>query len=881
MVRLKLIASVVAAAYAAVGAAGTLQGIYVIEVHDGHDRAAVVEHLQNKGSVRMQYDSKIFSGLSFKFDDAHISKEKAQEVLNLPSVKRMWSVSMMDTASRKHRIFGNQESKLVVRDDNDLAARALDTYSPHVMTQIDKLRAKNITGKGISIALVDTGIDFTHPALGNGCYGKGCLVSFGYDFVGDAYNGVNKPVPGGVPKDCSGHGTFMAGIVAAQKNPLGFTGAAPGVTLGSYRVFGCNGRAASDIVIAAFLKAFEDGANIISASIVQAGGWSEEPWAVVASRIAEAGVPTVISAGNDGNAGLFYFGSGASGKKVTAVASFDNTVAPLLSYHSTYVINVGRKIDFTYTPGDNSVWGKQMKVRATSLDSNVADDACKPLPDNTPDLSKYIVLVRRGGCDFQDKLKNLAAKGAQNILFYNDEPGTIIVSPDDPSIVKNTGMVSPEIGSTWIKLLKAGRTVTVNVEDPSHAKPVLSSLPNNVTGGAVSLFSSWGPTWEMDFKPQFGAPGSMILSTFPVAIGSYGVSSGTSLAAPITAGIMALIAEVRGTHDPELLKNLLSSTAHPAPFNDGNNYFGELAPAPQQGGGLVQAFDAAYTTTLLSPSSLSFNDTDHLATNLNFTLANKGKRTVTYKLDQIAALTMYAMDDKGINTKPFPNDAVNSQAVLTFSQNSITLAPGNSAVVGVTAKPATDVDPLRLALWSGYVIVNGTDGSVHTLPYQGLTGSLHKTRVIQPDQSWVFPSNLLHGDSTGTPDFTRSPDNTQFVLPRPSTDKSFLSSNETIFPKIYAMLSMGTRVLRVSIVPVTPGVAAADAKPLGFIWGGPAPLDTKGWTTFTFLGKLDNDEIVPEGTYQFVTQALKIFGDESKKEDWDIAITQPIKISYK
>ncbi|KAG5920880.1 hypothetical protein E4U42_006050 [Claviceps africana] len=875
MVRPKLLASVIAAAYAAVAVADTTAGRYILELRDGHDHDAVLNHLRGRATTGFKYDSEHFKGLSFKVHDVRSAEQQAREVAALPSVRKVWPVKNHKLTGRRTRIFGNQESKVEFRRDEDLVERAADSFPPHAMTQVDRLHAENVTGAGISVALIGSGIDFSHPALGNGCYGKGCLVSFGYDFVGDAYGDTNKPVPGGVPKDCQGWGTVLAGVLAAQANPLGFTGVAPGITLGAYRIMGCKEGATTDLFLQAMLKASQDKANIIVIGPEEEGGWSESPVAVAASKISDAGIPVVMGAGDSGNAGLFYAGAASSGKKVTAVASFNNMADPLLSYHSSYVINVGRNIDFLYTPGDSSEWGVKAKLYATSLDSNVADDACKPLPDNTPDLSQYIVLVRRGGCDFDDKLKNLASKGAKNILFYNDEERSMItVSPEDPKVVHNTGMVTRATGSAWIKLLKAGRTLTVNVVEPSKAKPSVAEVPNPVNGKSMSISSTWGPTWEMEFKPQFGAPGSSILTTYPVALGSYVTIDGTGASAAFVGGIMALISQVRGTHDPELLNNLLSSTAQPQVWNPGNNYFAELAPAPQQGAGLVQAYDAAHATTLLSPSSLSFNDTDHLATNLNFTLANKGKTTVTYKLDQVAALTMYALDDKTINTTPFPNDAVNSQAVLTFSQNSVTLSPGQTAVVGVTAKPATDVDPKRLAVWSGYVTMKGTDGSSLSIPYQGLTGSLVKAKVLQPDQSWVFPSNNLPSQN-----FTRSPDKTTFLLPPPKSE-SFNPDSDP-YPSAYINLSLGSRVLRTSLLAVIPGVAPADAKNLGMAFEAEATLNTKGWSTFLFYGKLATGDYAPPGTYQLKTEALKLLGDESKKEDWDIAYTQPFTIVYK
>ncbi|KAG6227797.1 hypothetical protein E4U25_007778, partial [Claviceps purpurea] len=133
----------------------------------------------------------------------------------------------------------------------------------------------------------------------------------------------------------------------------------------------------------------------------------------LANLIVEHGVPCIIAAANDGDSGLFYINGGASGKGVMAMASLDNIEVPLISYHSSYTIDGGRKIDFLYTPGADVQWGVSMPLYSTSLDYHVGDDACQPLPANTPGLKNYLVLVRRGTCSYDDKLRNLVAKGAQ------------------------------------------------------------------------------------------------------------------------------------------------------------------------------------------------------------------------------------------------------------------------------------------------------------------------------------------------------------------------------------------------------------------------------------------------------------------------------------
>ncbi|RKO88397.1 peptidase S8/S53 domain-containing protein, partial [Blyttiomyces helicus] len=121
-------------------------------------------------------------------------------------------------------------------------------------------------GKGIKIGLIDTGVYYLHPALG-GCFGtdehgRPCKISFGSDLVGDDYglNGNFTPVPDSDPLDnCSseGHGTHTTGIIAADTRQItdakfrplqDFIGVAPEATIGMYRVFGCSGNTADDVL---------------------------------------------------------------------------------------------------------------------------------------------------------------------------------------------------------------------------------------------------------------------------------------------------------------------------------------------------------------------------------------------------------------------------------------------------------------------------------------------------------------------------------------------------------------------------------------------------------------------------------------------------------
>ncbi|KAG5953461.1 hypothetical protein E4U58_000391, partial [Claviceps cyperi] len=517
MIRAYLVASLLAAVVSSLAAdprskiakSVRVPGAYILQLEDGQDVSAFEQSIAGDGKTRMKLEFELFNGLSFQFHNLKTAKEKVAKYAAMPAVKAVNPVMLYDMPTPKIEWIAQKGSTFEQSSLSSRAEDAPDTFSPHVMIQVNKLRAKGITGKGIKVAVVDTGIDYLHPALG-GCFGKGCLVTFGHDFVGDAYNGTNTPVPDEDPMDCKGHGTHVAGIVAAQNNSFGFTGTAPGVFLGAYRVFGCDGSAGNDVLIAAFNKAYQDGADIITASLGGPSGWAEDPWSDAVSRIVDKGVPCVLSAGNEGEMGIFYASAAANGQHVSAIASFDIVQVPLLLSRSKYQVNDGPEQSFGYASSGVSDWdGVNLPAWASSLDPTIKNDACAPFPANTPDLSKFIVLIRRGTCNFSDKIQNAIAKGAKYVLVYNNAPGAyeFIIGRIASGNVTAVSMIDDETGETFIKALKDGKKITLKMVGPKNSGPWIQTVNNTDTGGAVSSFSSWGPTFEMDTKPQYGAIG--------------------------------------------------------------------------------------------------------------------------------------------------------------------------------------------------------------------------------------------------------------------------------------------------------------------------------------------------------------------------------------
>ncbi|KAI1373384.1 subtilisin-like protein [Hypoxylon crocopeplum] len=839
-----------------------LPGSYIVEFEESQDSAEFFSHISSKANTRMNLDYKLFRGASIQFHDLKTAEQEAAKLGSLASVKQVWPNRVYslpkDEVVWTGRSGGENYMKNVKRQLGN------DTFIPHVMTQVDKLRAKGITGKGVKIGIIDSGVDYTHPALG-GCFGGAdCLFTFGTDIVGDNYNGDNIPVPDPDPYDgCGGHGTHVSGIIAAQANELSFTGAAPGVTLGMFRVFGCTGGAGNDVLIDAYMQAFEAGSNIITASIGGSSGWSEDPWSVAVSRIVAAGVPCTVSAGNDGAVGMFYASTASNGKNITSIAAIDSEVTPLLLTESGFTIDGSNEQQFGYALGEPGEWANiSLPVWAPSYDITEAAQGCETFPADTPDLSGYIVLIRRGTCTFVQKATNAADFGAKYVLFYNNVAvGAIGPAASEVTDILGTGMVTAAQGESWVKSMEAGSTVTLNMLDPLTAPVSLSYQKNTVTGGFASSFTTWNPTFEMDIKPQLASPGGNILSTYPIPLGTYAVLSGTSMACPLVAAIFALVSEVRGTLDPATIENLLAATANPQLLNDGTATYPALAPVMQLGAGIVQAYDAAYATTLLSKSSLAFNDTDNFVDTLNFTITNLGSDDVTYDLGSVGAATGYTFSDS-IYPDPFPGLELSDEyATVALSESKVTVPAGGEATISVTVTPPA-LDASRLPVYSGFITLNGTNGDSLSLPYNGAVGSLHDTQVLDVGYLSISSDQELN-PITG---------NASFVLPLTNGT----TANAT-YPVVVILLAFGSPQVNIKAVPIN-SYAGADAG--SHIFGSPLYFASRDPYTVEWDGTLADGTLAPAGSYTLQIEALHIFGDASDPAEYDTDESVTFSIRY-
>ncbi|PHH64761.1 hypothetical protein CDD81_4023 [Ophiocordyceps australis] len=689
---------------------------FVVQVEESQDVDVSAGAVGNHGTVLFKYYMP-FRGLSIRFD----REWREWEVRALvPGAKAVWRVKTHQTPVVKP-----EEDEEVMR--RSVGSAEETRYAPLVMMQVDKLRRQGLTGKGIKLAVIDTGIDYSNEALG-GCFGPGCVVTFGYNFAQDS-DDIN---------DCHGHGTQVAGIIASRPNYFpGFSGVAPGVTLGAYRVTGCNGTQREDYLIAAFNQAYRDRVDIVNYSAGFSQGWSKGPIAEAASALARQDIVVVVSAANNGNSGIFYASSPGGAEGVLTVSS---------------VLN-----------------------------------------------------------------------GGVHQLKY------------------------------------------------AQGRPEVQMQAMRYNGGAVDKTSSWGPNWDMGHSVDVAGVGGKVVAT---AMGTGGISlvSGTSFAAPLVAGIVALMLEAKPDLSGKMIRRRLVATAQPTDYHTGTDFLDLAAPPAQQGGGIVQGWDALHATTLLEPASLSFNDSEHRPEALTLTIFNTGEEEVRYTLSNKAAVTVYAMEPRtGRFNNQHPTFAYTSSstATLGFSSNDIVVLPGQYVNIDVSATPPPSVDASRLPLWSGFVRVRGSDGSSLMVPYHGLSGSLRQQPVFGAQGAQIRKL----GSSAARP----TEQDADFVY-------STVGDDITLKMPFSVHTRVGTRLLRASIIPlgapswlaarlVAKNIQLAPARlsPLQWIPRGRVFLDE--WD-----GLLDSGDYIPRGEYKLIFHALRIFGREEEAQDWDLVETPRFKV---
>jgi len=419
-------------------------------------------------------------------------------------------------------------------------------------------------GSGIVVSIIDTGIDLNHPDL------EGKIIG-GYDFVDNDE----------MPEDTNGHGTQVAGIIAANGN---LKGIAPNSKILMYKVSEDGESVPSHLIIKAIEKSIEDGADIINISLGINQTNTKIDQAV--NKAVKNNIFVVTAAGNFGPE-LNTIGSpGINPNAITVGATFNNVTNSLVS---TFEIE-GKTFNVFPMVGTQSlaepitsqiIFGKYGRVHDL-LENNFEGSIL--LIERGSDIENEIVY-------FSDKEKNAADVGAKAIVVYNNEPGIFFGE-----------LIHEYVDEGYNPTIPA---LSLSREDGLVIKEILQSDTKGVLDvfyhpDFVAYFSSRGPVSPFYIKPDIVAPGAFINTTD--TNGNYKISSGTSFAAPHVAGTAALILQKNPQLSPQELKSILMTTSEIV-----YDQFDDRFPIEVSGNGRIDASKAINAELIIMPPNLIFD----------------------------------------------------------------------------------------------------------------------------------------------------------------------------------------------------------------------------------------------------------------------------------
>jgi minor extracellular serine protease Vpr len=517
-----------------------------------------------------------------------------------------------------------------------------ELVSALAMTGADAAQSElGYTGEGVSVAIIDTGIDYNHPDLG----GDGDLdnriladaetremdhprITHGWDYVGDEFNPADPnapqdPAPNADPLDTQGHGTHVAGITGASAaTDGGVTGVAPDVTLGAYKVFG-PGSTSSEVIVEALEDAYVDGFDVVNMSLGAAFAWGQDyPTTATSNELAAQGVVVVNSAGNSGGDGAWTLSAPANAHDIISVASADNTSQQTNVFEVDGLADPVPYLPMSDAPAPPTEGSSDELVslgRGCVDTGSGADDVLDP-PHAAGAAEGKTALLVRGACTFDQKYRGAVQAGATGVVIYNNVAGLFAGGGITPIDDVWAAGISDASGTALVGLLDGDEPVVLQFTDESVATA-------NPTGGLASSFTSYGQDVELAFGPSVMAPGGLITSTYPR--NRTAMLSGTSMAAPHVAGAVALLLEAEPDLDPFQVRDRLQNTAVPAAWSL-NPGAGLIDHAFRQGAGMIRIDHALTARQQVTPAQIAVGDADSVTTTL--TIHNTHGRAVDYAI---------------------------------------------------------------------------------------------------------------------------------------------------------------------------------------------------------------------------------------------------------
>ncbi|MDQ0270070.1 S8 family serine peptidase [Cytobacillus purgationiresistens] len=529
--------------------------------------------------INREYKNAI-NGVSMKLPGIAV-----KELLASDEVKRVWS---------------NKEIQLDLPEEKEVISPKMSDSVPQI--GVDKLHDENITGKGIKVGVIDTGIDYNHPDLTESYRGYRSTDGEdpkevdpesvkGWDFVDDDADPMETTYKdwqnSGDPEDYYGskyytsHGTHVSGTIAATKqNAVDYAvgGIAPDIDLYNYRVLGPYGSGSNEDVIAGIDKAVSDEMDVMNLSLGSSVNDPLDPTSIAINNAMLSGVVAVVAAGNAGPESKSLGSPGTAALGITVGASDSAMNIPTMSLATGKDTLSLMLLAKNFSDQLKLLEGKKLPIVSAGIGQ--ASDF------KGIDAKGKVALIERGTLTFDEKIANAKAAGAIATLIYNHTDGQISAYLGEGKEYIPSFRLSKEEGE---KLKNSGLS-TITLKDLSSTK---------TEGDQLADFSSRGPVnGNYDIKPDVVAPGVAIFSTIPEYINSpeegidyttsYSRMQGTSMASPHVAGVAALILQSNEGYDPFDVKEALMNTSVDLKQNYSVN---------EVGAGRIDAYEAVHAET--------------------------------------------------------------------------------------------------------------------------------------------------------------------------------------------------------------------------------------------------------------------------------------------
>ncbi|MGD8188745.1 S8 family serine peptidase [Brevibacillus ginsengisoli] len=625
-------------------------------------------------------------------------------------------------------------------------------------TTLDMIEARKawetagVKGEGMLVSIIDTGVNPKHPDMAAPKDKRLAMQKTGTpNKVITGYNWADRNQQT-VDVGDSQHGMHVAGIVAANGK---LKGVAPEAQLLSQKVFSnYQGEVSglSESILFAINDSISKNADVINLSLGSSAGYvdetSVEQFAI--KKAVDHGVVVVAAAGNDAyfgsdkvraeNPDYAMIGSPGIAPDALSVASANATVLAGVSFKVFGAVNLDRVV---YLVGRPTTGDPLKPTQSLPEEHEVVFVGKGKKEDYNISVKGKIVLVERGDISFEEKLMFAKEAEASGVIVYNNQTGPIIMSANETKGIPAVSILK-QPGEAMAAILKKGKKLKIKF-DGEYAQ---NSLPYP-NGGTISLFTSWGPTPDLQFKPEITAPGGGILST--VLQDDYAVKSGTSMATPHVAGGMALLKEAYKKKAPtlqgralvETLKAVAMNTAEPIMDpreSPSSNDKAKQLPSDKeypysvrvQGAGMLKLAKAIQSPVVITDrkgkAGVALGEVG-TSTTFSLFIENKfGKKPITYTLnDPYGVLT--DLKKAGVNLM---QEAAIQGAAVSFSTNKVTVAPGQRQEVKVTLFIPKETEKNIFA--EGFINFTPDQENVPQLhvPYFAFFGDWEEPRIIDP-----------------------------------------------------------------------------------------------------------------------------------------------------